>query len=339
MLMANRTNRVSSEVASEYLRKYGDIPSLRLARVLHKDHPALFPKIETARDVIRMLRGKRGAQSRRDGKLITDFLETKVRSTNSHQIPTLPKSHAEPWEPFVIHGAQRILVLSDIHMPFHDEIALEAALKRGEAADPTIVLLNGDIIDGYEQSRFEKDPRKRTAASELQMLKDLFIHLRARFPTARIIFKEGNHDERWEKYLMRCAPILFGMPEFNLYAMADMAAHGVEHVGEKRKIIAGKLTILHGHELHGGGGVNPARALYLKTGGHALIGHFHRTSEHFEKQLDNAVVGAWSVGCLCDMSPEYSRINKWNHGAAIVETRADGTFVVDSFRIIDGVIF
>lgn len=330
---------MKQKVAAEYLLKFRDTPSMRIARVLYKDHPLLFTTVDSARSTVRLLRGKMGDEHRRENRHISEFVETKVRSTDAYQLPALPKSHAEPWEPFVIHGAQRILVLSDIHFPFHDELALETAIAHGSRIDPTIVLLNGDIIDGYEQSRFEKDPRKRTASVELQMLKDLFAHLRARLPKARIIFKEGNHDERWEKYMMRCAPVLFGIPEFNLYAMAECVAHGVEHVNDKRKIIAGKLTILHGHELQGGGGVNPARALYLKTGGHALIGHWHRSSEHYEKQLDDSVVGAWSTGCLCDMSPDYARINKWSHGAATLEVKEDGTFMVDNFRIINGEIF
>ena len=48
---------------------------------------------------------------------------------------------------YAIHGAQRILRLSDIHFPFHDERALEAALNYGHQHDPTIILLSGDILD------------------------------------------------------------------------------------------------------------------------------------------------------------------------------------------------
>lgn len=323
------------------LKKYGaDIPRLRLAKALHKDHPKIFHSVENARDSIRYVAGQRGKASR--GMRIraggSPMIDATTRTTDAYVVPGLPKSHAEMWEPFIIHGAQRIAILSDIHFPFHDEVALHAAIEHCAKINPTIWILNGDIIDGYEQSRFEKDPRKRTASAELDMLKELFGYLRHHFPLARILYKQGNHDERWGHYMARHAPVLFGMKEFDLPNMAECAKYGVEHINDKRVIRAGKLNILHGHEIYGGGGVNPARALFLKTSNNAIIGHWHRSSEHYEKLLDESIVGGWSTGCLCDLHPEYARINKWGHGAATVQVSVDGSFLVDNFRIIDGKI-
>ena len=332
---------IRQQIIIEARKKYGDeMPLGRLAKAIQKENPTVFATPEIARSAIRHVVGKNGEESR--GKRIrrgsAKYFEEIERTRNAHVVPGLPKSHAELWEPFIIHGAQRIAILSDIHFPFHDEVALEAAIEHCAKINPTIVLLNGDIIDGYEQSRFDKDPRRRTAVAELQMLKELFAYLRHRFPLARIIYKEGNHDERWGHYVARHCPVLFGMPEFNLYSMAECAKYGVEHVNDRRIIKAGKLNILHGHEIFGGGGVNPARALFLKTSNNAIIGHWHRSSEHYEKLLDNSIIGGWSTGCLCDMHPEYARINKWGHGAATVAVEEDGSFTVDNFRIIDGKI-
>jgi hypothetical protein len=44
----------------------------------------------------------------------------------------------------------------------------------------------------------------------------------------------------------------------------------------------------------------------------------------------------WSTGCLCDLTPRYAVINRWNHGAAIVTVHADGEFDVHNFRIAGG---
>jgi hypothetical protein len=44
----------------------------------------------------------------------------------------------------------------------------------------------------------------------------------------------------------------------------------------------------------------------------------------------------WSTGCLCDLTPEYARINRWNHGAAIVTVFDDGEYEVHNFRIAHG---
>jgi hypothetical protein len=41
----------------------------------------------------------------------------------------------------------------------------------------------------------------------------------------------------------------------------------------------------------------------------------------------------WSTGCLCDLTPDYSRVNRWNHGFAVVEVDEAGSFNVDNLRI------
>ena len=44
----------------------------------------------------------------------------------------------------------------------------------------------------------------------------------------------------------------------------------------------------------------------------------------------------FSTGCLCDLRPAYAVLNKWNHGAALVDVHAGGEFDVQNFRIADG---
>ena len=56
-----------------------------------------------------------------------------------------------------------------------------------------------------------------------------------------------------------------------------------------------------------------------------LCGHWHRTSEHTETTgISRKVSSCWSVGCLCDLSPDYAIVNRWNHGFAIVDIDKDG---------------
>lgn len=37
---------------------------------------------------------------------------------------------------------------------------------------------------------------------------------------------------------------------------------------------------------------------------------------------------------MCDLAPDYARLNKWNHGFALVEVRDDGEFDVENLRIV-----
>jgi hypothetical protein len=62
--------------------------------------------------------------------------------------------------------------------------------------------------------------------------------------------------------------------------------------------------------------------------------HFHQTSEHTEPTISGEIITCWSVGCLCNLHPEYMPLNKWNHGFAEIYNE-DGFFNVKNRKIIN----
>ena len=85
----------------------------------------------------------------------------------------LPDSKEKTYSPYkfpVNHND--ILFLTDIHVPYHNIPALTAALKYGLENEINTIYINGDLIDFYAISRFQKDPRKRDLASEIYMARD-----------------------------------------------------------------------------------------------------------------------------------------------------------------------
>ena len=300
-----------------------------LAKAALKTYPEVFADEEAARDCIRQLAGKHGDRSRKRGAL-------PVRPAKGYVVP-LPESRAKPWEPHNL-SAKRTLILSDVHVPFHDTEALSGALDWGAKWKPDCILLNGDTADFYTISRYESDPRQRDLAGEVRAVRTFLAHLRSRFRNARIVYKLGNHDERWMAYLYRKAPELLGLDIADFTSIIEADKHGVEIVQDQRIIQLGKLSILHGHELPKGmpNPVNPARGVFLRAIDIALIGHQHRTSEHTETTMMGRTITCWSTGCLCELHPEYARINRWNHGFAAVECAADGMFRVQNLRMRHG---
>jgi len=150
-----------------------------------------------------------------------------------------------------------------------------------------------------------------------------------------MLLKAGNHEERFDHYLWNSAPEICDSPRMRLSAWLDLEDMGIEYVGDQRPIMAGKLPIFHGHELPKGlsSPVNMARGAFLRTSHTVLVGHGHRTSGHCESDLWHEEVFCWSTGCLCDMRPDYARINKWNHGYAIVDVAQDNSFNVENLRV------
>ena len=327
---------VKNEIVIQALNEFPDAPTMTLAKKLYKEYPEQFTALENVRSMIRYRRGNKGGASREDAK--KNHSKTFREPGKAGFKIELPKSIAEPHKDFKLPEG-KTLVLSDVHIPYHDDKALEAALTFGDSYDPDCIYLNGDASDFFSISRWEKNPAERNLPRELQLCRQFLQHLRERYPHCRIIYKIGNHEERWEKYMWLKAPELCGCSEFEMYNLLNFSKYGVEEVKGKQKTKAGPhLTILHGHELFNSTApVNFARTLQTNLGVCAMAGHRHQTSEHSFKNADDKHVHCWSIGCLCDMRPEYAVLNKWNHGFATIELYGK-QFAVVNKRIIDGVV-
>ena len=324
-----------TDVAREYRAKYGlEMPTLTLAKIMYKENKETFSSAEHARTSLRMIEGKSGVKLRKEVKDKSLYMQEE-RPRNPWK---LPESEETKYEPFFIK-AKKLAVLSDIHIPYHSLSALNSALDFIQAEKPTAILLNGDTIDFYALSRFQKDPRKRSVAHELQATRD-FLDILSQFG-AKIYFKIGNHEERYENYLMRVAPELLGVREFELKHLLGLDARGIDLIAEKRIIKANDLNIVHGHEFGQSifSPVNIARGLFLRGKVTAMQGHNHSVSEHTESNMNGEITTTWSLGCLCELNPAYLPINKWSHGMAIVELSENGKdFHVRNYRIHNGKI-
>ena len=184
-------------------------------------------------------------------------------------------------------------------------------------------------------SRYAKDPKKRSFAHELKAFKDFIDVLKKEF-NAKLYFKTGNHEERYEHFLWMKAGELDGVDEFDLSNIIMARAEGIDVIKDKRIIKAGDLNIIHGHEYPSAfSPVNIARGLFTKAKVSAMQGHNHQTSEHTETDMNGKIVTTYSLGCLSELHPLYLPLNKWNNGCAMVEI--DGKeFHVQNKRIYKG---
>jgi hypothetical protein len=318
-----------SELCAKYREKYGwEMPSLKLARIVYSENKLLFSNVESVRRTLRAIEGK--ANNR-----IKVRKQMPERPRNPYN---LPESDEAVYEPYVL-DAKRLLVLSDIHIPYHSIDAITCAFDYAKGEKPDAILLNGDTIDFFGLSRFMKDPKKRSVAHELQAFKELVDVIKKTF-NAKIYYKMGNHCERYEHFLWMKAHELVGIEEFDFSNIIKARAEGIEIIKDKRIMKAGDLNIIHGHEFGGSvfSPVNIARGLFLKGKVSAMQGHNHQSSSHSESNMNGEITTTWSLGCLCELHPAYLPINKWNHGFAIVDI--DGkNFEVRNKNIYKGQIF
>lgn len=317
-------------VARQFRDRYGmEIPTLKLARIMYRDNRMLFNDVEDARVFLRAIEGK----SDRGRSGVTHPHGERPRNPYK-----LPESEEREWLPYMLLGAQKVGILSDIHVPYHSISAITCALDGFIKKGIDCLLLNGDVLDVYSLSKFVRDPKKRNFAEEL----DVFARLIESFNAAlgcRIIMKLGNHEERYDDFLFRKAHELEGVEEFSIENILMKRAPNVEIVKDKRIIHANALDILHGHEFASGlfSPVNIARGLALRAKTNAIQGHNHVTSEHTEPNLRGEIKTTWSIGCACELHPEYMPVNKWNHGYAVVELSTNSEeFRVENVRVMDG---
>jgi hypothetical protein len=286
----------SSKYILGLLKRFPKTPSLTLAKKAYKEEPKLFENIEAARSIIRMYRGTIGGENR--NKIVNNEFYAKPKA-NTNPF-SLPKSYSEErirWH--LPKSIKKVLLISDLHIPYHDINAITTAIKEGQNEKVDAVFINGDLLDFYQLSFHEKDPRKRSIGDELADGREFFKALRGAFPKANIYFIPANHEIRLERYLKVKAPELLDVEEFRLDVLLRVAEYGVEYIPYGSKCYFGKLLVEHGDKIKGAGGVNPARTLYLRLKRHAICGHFHRSTESTEKVYDGEVYVTYSTGALC----------------------------------------
>lgn len=179
----------------------------------------------------------------------------------------IPDSLYEEYIPHILPASSNnVLIMNDIHIPFHDKDALLLALKHGKERGVNTIILNGDIIDFYAISRFGRLPKFRNVKVEIDYTKQFLTMLREKFPQSVIVYKEGNHEIRLKDFLMRQAAELYELEEVKLDELLGLKKLRIDWIEDKRLIKLGKLFIIHGHEIYSGAGaINVARIVRLKT--------------------------------------------------------------------------
>jgi len=325
---------VITEMARRLCKRHPDAPARTLARRLVRESNGALT-IDQARKRISRQFGVHGVKNRKQVKSVSPRPKREAGEQRA-----MPKSMAEPWTPHVMNVLGPVGIISDVHVPYHSEIALAAAVGHLKDQNLSALLLNGDIADFYAISRYMKDPSQRDFKGELDAVRAFLEWLRQEFPTIPIVYKLGNHEERWQAWLWEHAAEISDDPRMSLRAWLNLDKHGVTLVEDKRPVMLGKLPVLHGHELHGGSSsVNVARGAYMRTLSTCLVGHSHRTSNHAESDMWHRETATWSTGCLCDLRPDYARINRWNWGFAIATVHKGDAFDVQNFRVMsDGTV-
>lgn len=320
------------DILNEYLVQFPNLPNSTLAKKIYNENELLFKNLEAVRHMIRHRRGAEGKN-----KLLFLKDTTFLPAQKLKEKYNLPDSIETEYVPYKIIG-NKGLIFSDTHIPFHNISAISTMFDYTIKKDFDFILILGDFLDCFDISVFAHEPDKSKMQKEREKGKIFLQELKRLYPKARIYLKFGNHEKRFELYLMNKAPEIFGMPEFRLEILLDLYNMKIEYIPETHYIDLGGLYAIHGHEYKKAviSPANPARTFYLRTKDCTIGAHYHQTSEHTEASINDKMVACWSLGCLCQLHPEFMPLNRWNHGFAIYERYDDNFWRIDNKKIVEG---
>ena len=233
----------------------------------------------------------------------------------------------------------RVVVLPDIHAPYHDPRALDCALQAIHVLRPQGILQIGDAADCYQLSRFPKDPgRQQRAVDELEQAGEVMRYIDAALPSCVQwkVMLSGNHEDRLDSYVRNRAPDLDGMVRsVRSFILPD----GWQWVSSKQYARVGKMAYHHGWR-HG---IYAVRQSLQDWGGCLTFGHTHRAATWYGGTVRGEDHVCVNVGWLGDFDAIDYRLRAtarrdWQHAISPQDFDADGTVHAHVSPIVGGVM-
>lgn len=230
------------------------------------------------------------------------------------------------------HG--RVLVIPDTHVPYHDPIAWELAIKAAKRLKPSHIVVIGDFADCYSISQFPKDPsRKQGLKWEIHEVNRELNRLQGL--SDEVHFTEGNHEYRLERYLTSQAPALYGL--VTTKELLEIPRRGWKWTPYKQFTRIGKVAFTHevGHA-----GKTALQLSLAAFGGNLVFGHTHRGGLTYDGTVDGQHRVGLNVGWLGDPTQiDYahrSQTRSWQQGIGLVEMDRHGNGWCQFAPIIKG---
>jgi predicted phosphodiesterase len=230
---------------------------------------------------------------------------------------------------------ERIVVLSDMQIPYHDKKATAAVQRFVAEYEPDKLLCVGDEADSPEPSRWNKGMAGEYAGT-LQAGLDETRNVMAQFKNAigdkPFHVMRSNHGDRISNYISRYAPALASLRSLEYQTLLGYRENDITY-HDKPWVFANGWAMAHGDEgnlIRSAGGT--ALALARKSGLSIVCGHTHKLGvQHEHTALNGSLTSrryGVEVGHLMDMKKaEYLGAGSanWQQGF--------GIFYVDKSRV------
>lgn len=229
--------------------------------------------------------------------------------------------------------AKTVAIINDTHNPFQDAKTLGLVEAFLEELQPDYLIHNGDANDFYQISVFDKDPaRVEELQSDVNNTRAMFQRFRKTLPNARMFLIEGNHENRWQKFLWTKAPELSSLNCLTIPELFSLKEYEIELVPYEAGLMINELfLVLHGDiaSIHSG---YTAKRMYEKHGGCGICAHCHRGGSFYKRDRFGEW-GWWENFCLCSLYPDWIQNPNWTQGFSLVHFKGHRRFYVEQIPI------
>ena len=230
----------------------------------------------------------------------------------------LPAGFPKPYD------NSRILLISDLHIPYHHPDALTFLQHLKDRYNPTRVICLGDEMDKHALSFHDSDPDLPSAGDELRMSLPVIAKLKEMFPVMDIL--ESNHGS-----LLYRKAHAFGIPKHYLKSYNDVL--GVDDNWKWYYDITVDLPNGNKCYLHHGKSANVTKTSQTMSMCSAQ-GHFHETFKI--EYWGNPISLYWAMQCGCLIN---DKSYAFNYNNVNLKRPIIGTgLIIDSMPILEPMV-
>lgn len=222
------------------------------------------------------------------------------------------------------HDNSRILLISDLHIPYHHQDAIPFLLYLKEKYNPTRVICLGDEVDGAALSFHDHDPDLPSAGDEIRQALPVIAELFKIFPQMDIL--ESNHGSLiWRKAKV------FGIPKHYIKSYNEVL--GVDSGWKWSFDLTVDLPNGQKCYMHHGKTSNIIQ-LSQQMGSAAAQGHYHESFKIDYWGNSTGLYWGMQCGCLIDDNKLAFNYNNVNIKRPIIGTG----LIINSLPVLEPMI-
>lgn len=219
---------------------------------------------------------------------------------------------------------KKTVIAGDFHIPQEEKEIINSFCKFLKKEKPEILVINGDFLDFYDLSFFDKDfTDEGLFQEELDKGFNLLKRFRTILPNSEIVMTKSNHmDKRLEKFKKTLGKALYSLRYFTIKQMLKLDELDInlvqQHIAKKYIVEHGNLARKHS--------AYSAKAMLEDRGKSVFMNHTHRLGSHYKSDDGANKVGV-ECGCMCKLNPKYiDNKPNWQQGFCIIYEESVGNF-------------